>query len=236
MVVDGTNDRFTLSVNGVSSGAITLDAGTYTPAALAAHVQSKVNASSSLNGNFVAVDVDGAGALRITSQQFGSSSQVAFDGGTALGPGGPLGFAGTETAAGTNVAGHFLVNGQIEAATGAGQLLTGKAGNAFTDGLQMRVTLQTAGTADVTVSQGLAGRLSRVLETYTNADTGRLVTTQTEYQKELNAFDASITRQNELMENTKNRLILQFAAMESAVNRLKGLQSQLSSLVSTSTR
>jgi flagellar hook-associated protein 2 len=69
--------------------------------------------------------------LQITSQQYGSGSQVAFAGGGTLAA---LGLTGAETGTGSDVVGQSVVNGQIEAATGSGQSLSGNSGNANTSG------------------------------------------------------------------------------------------------------
>lgn len=235
VTITAGNNSFTVKVNNVTSTTITLTAGDYTPQTLAQAIQLQINTNAALAGNPVAVDLD-AGRLRITSQLYGAGSQLAFAGGTALGAGGPLGFAGTETAAGTNVAGQFVVSGQAEAATGVGQVLTGNAGNANTDGLQVRATLGAAGTANLTVTQGLASRLGAVFTKYLDPVNGRFKTIDNEFQQNTRDIDATVARQTATMDAKKELLLRQFAAMESAVSRLKGLGTQLSSLLGTPAR
>lgn len=222
------NNALVLKLNGLTSTGITLDPGTYTPEALADLLQQRINANSALNGNLVSVGLSAGNKLQITSQAYGTASTVSFVSGGALAS---LGFTGTETATGTNVAGTIVVNGQTETATGSGQMLVGDDANAKTAGLQVRVTAGTATTADVTVTQGVAGRLSAVLGKYLDATGGKLKTIGDGFQKRTDDIDKLIARQNDLLESKKEDLIRQFAAMESAVNNLKGLQSQLSSLV-----
>ena len=139
----------------------------------------------------------------------------------------------TENATGTNVAGSFLVNGVTETATGSGQSLTGAAGNANTDGLQVRATLSAAGSGNVTVTQGLASRLNGVLTKYLDASGGRFKAVNDTFTQQAADIDKSITKQNAFLESKTADLQIKFAAMESAVNSLKGLQTQLTSLVST---
>lgn len=230
ITLDATNNTLILKVNGFTSSTITLDPGTYTPATLAAQIQLKANGNAALSGNLVAVDVDPAGMLRFTSQQFGSASKIAFDGGTAVGVAGPLGLAGSETATGVDVAGQFLANGQVEKATGSGQILTGATGNARTDGLQLRVTLPTPGTANVVVNQGLAGRLNQVLDRYLDPTKGRLHGLTDELAASIDDIQETIDKQNALMTAKTEELQSRFIDMETAVNKLKGLQSQLTSL------
>lgn len=237
VILDSSNNAFTIKVNGATSSLLTLDPGTYTPDTLAAAVQAKINADTALGGSQVAVDLDG-GRLRVRSLQLGSVSQVAFGSGSALGAGGPLGFTGGEASVGTNVAGQFLVNGRVEAATGFGQTLSGNSGNAHTDGLQVRVTLSAdqigAGvTSDLTVSQGLASRLSQVLNRYLDPVSGRFKTIDTGFQQQAKDIDQTITRQNDLLNQKKNELVQQFAAMETAISRLKSLGDQLTAQFGT---
>ncbi|MDX1472729.1 MAG: flagellar filament capping protein FliD, partial [Reinekea sp.] len=119
--IDANNDTFSLSVDGTSSGTITLDAGSYTPAQLATEIQTKINADSALSaaGKSVTVSVDGSNQLVITSNIFGSSSTVnidAVDTNTAA----TLGLSVANGTDGLDVAG--TINGQT--ATGSGQFLT----------------------------------------------------------------------------------------------------------------
>jgi flagellar hook-associated protein 2 len=231
IAIDNTNNTFTIKLNGTTSSVLTLNAGTYTQDQLAALVQSKINADDQLRGQQVLVDVD-AGHLRIRSRQVGAGSQIAFAGGTALGAGGPLGFDGTETASGLNVAGNFVVNGQTETASGAGQVLSGTAGNVHTDGLQVNVTLTadqvgTGAVADLTVSDGLASRLNRVLNAYLDPANGRFKSIDAGYQNDVKVIDQTISRQNDMLSAKKDKLIQQFAAMEATISRLKATGDQM---------
>ena len=124
-----------LTIDG-KSVSVNLTDGTYNPQALAQMLEGAINGSSDLNGRHVAVGVQN-GALSITSNTYGSTSQVAVGTGTANTP---LGLTAGQGAQGRDVAGSFVVDGKTEAATGSGQLLTGVAGNANTDGMEVRVT------------------------------------------------------------------------------------------------
>ena len=230
VVITPANASLQLKINGLLASGVTIPAGTYTPDALVAILQQRINAAPALDGNPVAVSLDSAGKVRIASQQYGSSSAVQVVGGTALSA---LGFGGGESASGTDVAGRFVVSGATEAATGSGQILTGIAGNKHTDGLQVRATAPTAGTAGVSVSQGLASRLSSALNKYLDATTGRLAAVNDTYAAQSADIGKTIDRQNDLLATKTADLQAQFASMETAVNQLKGVQTQLSSLVGT---
>jgi flagellar hook-associated protein 2 len=220
-----------IKLNGLAAVGITIEPGTYTPDQVASLLQQRINTNPALSANPVVVALDSSNKLTISSQLYGSSSKVEFAGGGALAA---LGFSGTETAAGTNVAGNFVVDGVTETATGSGQVLTGATGNKNTSGLQVRSGLAAAGTADLTVTQGLAARLNQVLTKYLDTGNGRLVALDKQFKAQTDDIDVAITKQNTLVDEQKERLSLRFAAMESAVNNLKGLQTQLASLVSSS--
>ncbi len=227
IVITPPNNVLQAKVNGLLASGLTIPAGTYTPETLSAALQQKFNSAPDLQGNLVSVGLDGGGRIQITSQLYGATSQVAITGGTAAGL---LGFTGTESATGTNVTGRFVANGVTETATGAGQVLTGAAGNANTDGLQVRSTLTAAGSAGVTVTQGLASRLNSVLTKYLDVGNGRLKVIDDGFRQQAADIDKTITRQNDTLATKTADLQAQFAAMETAVNSLKGLQTQLSSL------
>jgi flagellar hook-associated protein 2 len=228
VVISPPDTALSIKLNGLAAAGVTIDPGTYTPEQVASLLQQRINTNPAFAGNAVAVALTPDNKLTVTSQLFGAASKVELAGGGALAA---LGFSGAETAAGTNVAGNFVVAGKTEAATGSGQVLTGSASNKNTAGLQVRSTLAAAGTADLTVTQGLAARLSAVLTKYLDTGNGRLAGLDKQFTAQADDIDAAIDKQNELVDAQKERLALRFAAMESAVNNLKGLQTQLSSLV-----
>jgi flagellar hook-associated protein 2 len=228
VIITPPNNALQLKVNGLLAAGVTLTPGTYTPDTLVAMLQQRINAAPELDGNPVSVGLSGDGKIQITSQAYGSSSKVEITGGNVLGQ---LGFVGGETATGTNVAGSFVVNGITETATGAGQVLTGSTGNANTDGLQVRATLPAPGSGNLTVTQGLASRLNSVLTKYLDSGSGRLKAINDTFAQQTTDIDKTITRQNDTLSAKTVDLQVQFAAMESAVNNLKNLQTQLSSLV-----
>jgi flagellar hook-associated protein 2 len=170
--------------------------------------------------------------VQLTTQKFGSAANVAITGGSPTVLTG-LGFNGTETATGTDVVGKFVVNGQTETATGSGQVLIGAAGNANTDGLQVTSTLSAPGSANVTVTQGLGSRLGAVLNKYLDTTNGRFKAINDAFTQQNKDITATIDKQNKLLATKTADLQAQFAAMETAVNNLKGIQTQLSSFAAS---
>lgn len=226
VVIDNTNNTLAVTVNGVKSSNLTLTAGTYTPATLAAMLQTVLNSDPPIQANQVSVDL-ASGSIRVSSAKYGSGSSVEMTSGTALSA---LGFIGGEKASGTNVAGSFTVGGKTEAADGIGQVLSGSGGNANTDGLQVLVTAPAATTADLDVTHGVASRLNAVLNKYLDPVNGRFKTIDNGYDANAADLDKTIARQNALIDAKKDSLLRQFSAMETAVSRLKNLGTQLSSL------
>lgn len=119
--IDGTNDELTLSVDGTSA-SVTLTAGTYTAATLAAELQSKINSVSALSTAGISVAVtQSADVLTITSASYGSSSIVDITGGD-----GASNLLGTPAeTSGVNVAGSI---GGVSGA-GSGQTLSVTSGD-----------------------------------------------------------------------------------------------------------
>lgn len=226
VVIDSSNNSLAVTVNGVKSSNLTLTAGTYTPATLAAMLQTVINADPAIQANQVSVDLS-SGNIRVTSAKYGSASTVEMASGSSLAA---LGFTGGEKASGTNVAGSFTVAGKTEAAEGMGQVLSGSSGNANTDGLQVLVTAPAPTTANLDVTQGVASRLNKVLDKYLDPVNGRFKTLDNGFDANAADIDKTIARQNALIDAKKESLLIQFSAMEAAVSKLKNLGTQLSSL------
>lgn len=230
IVIDGTNKSFSLNVDGTASTTFSLAEKTYTFQELAQELQGKINTDSQLNGKQVSVSVDN-NRLKITSLAYGTLSKVTILGGTAV-TSGILGFVGTETDTGVNVAGSYKVNGVTEAATGTGQFLAGNATNANTADLQLKVTMtanQVVGGAEgtVTVTRGLASELGNVLQKFLDPVNGRLKSLDKGFQDNIDGLQKSIDRQTARIQAQQENLVKQFAAMEGIVSKLKNMGNYL---------
>lgn len=226
VVITSSNNTFRIRLNGMSEATIVIDPGTYTPAALVAAIQTQIIARFGLNG--ATVDLD-AGKLRLTSATFGSSSRVDVIDGTALND---LGFTGAVSGVGTNVAGYFIVNGNNELATGVGQILTGASGNANTSGMQVRATytpneVGSGVTSNMTVTEGIFSRVSRVLDRYLDPVNGRMKVIDDGFKKGIEQLEKTVAKETASLEMKKNNLLAQFAGLESSVQRLRGLGNQI---------
>ena len=165
--ITANNDTFSVNVDGVLSGTITLAQGNYaSAAALVAELQSKINGDSALKAAGISVMVDfsnPAGAasdqLMLTSSRYGSASSVdvtGVDTDTAT----TLGFSVASGTVGVDVAGS--INGS--AATGSGQTLTG-AGSTAVEGLKLDILGGAIGDrGSVNYSQGFAYLLDKLAD------------------------------------------------------------------------
>ncbi|HBD10781.1 MAG TPA: flagellar hook protein [Porticoccaceae bacterium] len=169
VTIDSNNDTLSLKVDGVTSGVITLTAGSYTSgAALAAEVQARINADSALADAGVSVTVayDSVNnRLEVNSASYGSGSTVEItqvDTNTAA----TLGLAVGAGIDGLNVAGTI---GGVTA-IGSGQTLTGALGSA-TEGLAISVTGGATGLrGSISFNDGVAGKLDELLDAFLGAD------------------------------------------------------------------
>lgn len=152
-ITTGTNDSLSMTVDGVIA-TVTLAAGTYTAAALATEVQSKINGASAFSTAGISLAVtQTSGTMTLTSNRYGSVSNVSVAGNGASNLLGatPVGTAGVDVAG--------TINGA--AATGSGQTLTGASGN-DAEGLSVLVSGGVLGSrGTINYSQGYAYKLDK---------------------------------------------------------------------------
>ena len=235
VVVDETNNEFTISVDGESSETLTLPPGTYTQEEIAQQLQSVINNSSSLGNRNVTVGINNNRVV-ITTESYGSNSEVSsFTGRLAT----VLKFSGDETDNGQDVAGTFIINGQTETAIGSGQRLSGEIGNENTADLQILVSLS-ADQVDsgldgtLTVTRGISSSLDQFLADVLDPETGTLNTINEDFDSQIESIDQSIQRVVDITAARREALVAEFAALESVLARLQNtgnlLSSQLASL------
>lgn len=222
IVIDGTNNLLSLSIDGAALTDLTLAAGTYTRESLVQHLQSVITAAPGMSGRAVSVGLDGT-SLRIASAAYGVASKVSIDSGTALSL---LGFAGGENDTGVDVAGSFIVDGQTEPAIGRGRVLSGNADNANTADLQVRISMSPAqvvagSEASVTVTRGVAARLDQLLGSMLDSVSGSVKQVDDRFDQTAADIQESIDRQNARFEAAQESLIKQFTALESVLNQLQ---------------
>jgi flagellar hook-associated protein 2 len=215
-ITAAVNDVLTVTVDGTSA-TITLAAGTYTAAALAAQVQSLVNASSTLSAANAQVTVsETAGVFTLTSKRYGSESTLVVGDSAAA-----TLFGATPTATpGVDVAG--TIGGF--SATGSGQRLTA-AGGSPTTGLVLEITGGSAGTrGTVSFARGYAARLEALLEGLLGTD-GAIASRTSG----INATIKNLDRQRDVL----NRRLVQIE--ERYRKQFTALDTLMSSMTATST-
>jgi flagellar hook-associated protein 2 len=126
---------------------------------------------------------------------------------------------------GADVAG--TING--EQASGSGRYLTGNTGNATTEGLVLRVDVTEAGQyGQVTVSQGIAGRLQNYIVRTTHATTGSMAIAANSIADNIRYTDEQIERLEAGVERYLEKFRADLLAMETALARSESLSQYIS--------
>lgn len=188
-------------------------------------IVAQVNADKSISAIVTAANV--GGFLQLTAKQYGSSysftvhsSQAAAANNSGI---------GIDTLIGTGVDVAGTING--EAATGNGQFLTGNAGNANTDGLQIRVTSNTTGSkGTITFTSGLAAQAFYYAQSAADSLTGSLTQYSSALGAQVDDISSSIKDLQDHVKERETQLRLRFAAMEAAVVRIKAAGNGLNGL------
>lgn len=237
-VIDGTNDGFSVTIDGVASGALTLAHGTYTATQLAAALQTSITGATAFTSAGIAATATlSGGKIVLASASFGTASTVASIAGTALTA---LGFTGSESGSGTNVAGSFSLNGSPHAAAGSGQFLTGVAGSAAAD-LKIQYSGNAAQvaagpTTTLDFSRGFAARLA-ALATDVLDSAGALAGRSSGLAKSIANVGQRRNGVNQRLLDTEARYRAQFSALDTLLSRLNQTSSfltqQLASINST---
>jgi len=163
---------------------------------------------------------DGSGHLVISNDDYGPTSFTISQRTSELG-------LMNGTYAGQSVSG--TING--EAATGAGQVLTGAAGNPTTAGLSVKYT-GTANDVDVgtvSVTTGVAELFARTLFNITDPNEGYLSYKQNSIQDDIKSLNDQIAEMNARIDQRMQVMTNQFVAMETAISNLSSISSWLSS-------
>jgi flagellar hook-associated protein 2 len=230
IVIGSANKELLISVDGAASETLVLTEGTYTPEQLAEHVQSVINSSAELANRDVSVSLDGA-KLEISSLSYGTSSRIGSLSGTALSD---LGFDGSESGTGKDVAGSFIVDGVVETATGSGRILIGDQDNENTADLQIRVTLDpsqinTGVEGEIVINRGVTSRIDQYLSDFLNPSTGSIKSINEGFDLRVESIEASIERVNQISDSKREYLIEQFSALERVLSELQTTSSFLTS-------
>ncbi|MBV6459694.1 MAG: hypothetical protein HONBIEJF_02846 [Fimbriimonadaceae bacterium] len=188
----------------------------------------KINNDATLKGKVIASD-DG-GRLKIESKAYGTngnftvvSDLAAASDNSGIGDG-TIGFT-----AGLDVAG--TING--EETTGSGQFLTGKAGNATTDSLQIQYTGSLTGDVGyIKFTKGVAALMQDAVNGLTDSTNGLFTTSTDSLQSQFDELGTNITDLEARLKVREESLRRKFAAMEQALTQLQAQSARLSSMAS----
>jgi len=211
LTIDDTNNSLSVTIDGVNA-TVTLAAGTYTAAALATEVQSKINGSSAFSSAGISIAATQAsGTLTLTSSRYGSASSVSVAGNGAANL---LGAAPTGTA-GVDVAG--TINGV--AATGAGQYLTGASGN-DAEGLKILASGGALGSrGTVNYSHGYAYKLDKQVDSLLST-TGPISSRTDGINQTIKDIGNRRTTLSQRMVNIEKRYRAQFTALDVMIGNM----------------
>lgn len=239
IVVGAGNDEFSLEIDGVTSGNLTLTNKTFTDLEeLAAEMQSLLDSDSALVAANVGVTVSvESDTLVFTSNSYGSSSSVnvaSVEDGTLYGLSVATGTVGVDV--------EGTINGQT--ASGSGQLLTlNKEGDAA-DGVEVEITAaafeagKSSLTSEITVADGVAQNLIESFNDMLSFE-GLISNKIASLGEQLKTVDQQRVDLNDRLESFQKRLTNQFIAADLRVSQLKNTEqfvtSQLAAIVKSFT-
>ncbi|WP_028862515.1 flagellar filament capping protein FliD [Psychromonas aquimarina] len=236
LTIDAASDAFTMRVDGSLSNEITLATGTYNSIEdLATELQSKINSDSKFIEKGISVNIiEDAGKLSITSNKYGSSSNVAF---TEVDTDflAKLGIDVQSGAAGVNVEGKIA--GQD--ALGDGQYLLSESGDST--GIKLLIEGGALGSrGNVTYAEGMTtvmnDLLTGIIDISISGSSGDVDLSEGILDSKLDSLYKKITgleqQEEDLnyrMDKLEARLYKDFNAMDIAVSSLNNTMGYLKS-------
>ena len=202
--------------------AVTIPAGSYSPAELAAMLRSAINGNKEFaaSGETVETEIDGSGRLAMSSSRYGALSNIAISGLTGTATTGIFGSA--TPAVGKDVAG--TIGGA--AATGSGQNLTAPAGSAA-EGMKLTITSGNTGErGTVTFSQGFAYQLNNLATSFVGK--GGLITSKSDgLNVSIKSVSTARDSFNERLAAIEKRYRAQFTALDMSLASMQSTSSYL---------
>lgn len=220
----------TLTFNGAlfSSNAFNLIVAS---GSTASSLVSQINSDSTLQ-KLVSASLDGSGKLVIQSKRFGTNGNFTVVSNLAAGTdnsGIGTSSAGTSVT-GVDVAG--TING--EAATGAGQFLTGNVGDATTEGLQIQYTgAATGAVGTLSFTKGVAAQAVDLMNSFTDSVSGVLTSSNQELQTQIDDLTQQMTALQAQLTLKQQALQQKFANMETVMAQLQQQSARISSITTT---
>lgn len=229
-----SDTTFDVKIDGISAN-VSLTAGSYTATQLASMVQSAINGTSKISSAGVAVTakIDSNGFLQLTSDRYGSASNISVQsssGTTAATLFGSVS-AGTD---GVDVEGTI---GGV-AATGSGQVLTASSGS-NAQGLKIEILGGAVGArGKIDFSQGYADRLNKLMDSYIG-DKGLLSTNTNSINSRIKDIDDQRDAMNLRLAQIEKNYRAQFTALDVMISNMTATQNfltqQLAQIAANST-
>jgi len=237
LVLDSTNNRLKIIVNGKESDEIVLTAKSYdTTTELVNELQLRIDSDLKVGTAGLEVSwVDsggGEGHIVLTSSSYGKSSKVSVDTSIDNSAAVMLGLGAGVATDGLDVEGS--ING--EEATGSGQYLTGNRDNDTTAGLKLKITFteeQVVSGAEgtITLAKGVASKLNVLFTGLTASETGLFDSRINSYENQVENLADRIAEFDERMALKRERLLLQFQRMEEILAQLSAQGDAITSAV-----
>ncbi len=229
------NTSINVTIDGTSA-SVSLAAGNYTASQLTTLLQTSINGTSAFSAAGIKVNaaITGSGFLKLTSNSYGSTSNVSLNNGTGTSVSALTGTISSGTV-GTNVTGSL--NGV--AAVGSGQFLTGSNGSAA-EGLRVLVTGGTTGDrGTIHFSKGYASQLSNLFTSIVGSG-GSISSSTDGVNRTIKDIGKQRDTLNSRLIDTEARYRAQFTALDTIISGLNNTSSfltqQLSALTGTNTK
>ncbi|KAA3632107.1 MAG: hypothetical protein DWP97_11670, partial [Calditrichaeota bacterium] len=226
IILDDTNNRIKLKVDGLLSDEILLTARTYTSSdEIIEELQEKINNDSKVGNRSIVVEWvdngDGTGYIDFKSGSYGSSSKIEMDTAIQDSVYNILSLDGGTYYKGLDVEG--TING--EEAKGKGQILSGLEDNETTEGIQLKITLTDADLTDgfegtLSVTKGVASKQAEFIRSVTKSTTGIFDRKISSEQKQIENMTNRIADIDERLTLRREFLFSQFYDMETALSKL----------------
>lgn len=227
-VIDSSNNKLSLLINGHAYNLTLSSSPGYTPAQLSDHLQGLLDtAVKDAPGDRVTVGLDGSGNLQLTTRSYGSSASIEVQATSTAA--GILGL-GTTKVSGVDVQG--TINGST--AKGTGQVLEG-ADKTDAAGLTLLVTATgPLSNVSVTARKGLAQSLQDRLSALTDVESGVARRKDTAYQNIITDQQKRIAAADERLAQRRKYYDAKFLRMEQLTARYQGMSSYLTQFSTSS--
>lgn len=236
ILVTGGSNRFTITVDGRQSEALTVPEGVYSLEQYARVLQDQITNDERVGEMGARVLATDDGRVRVLSGRHGSRSNIAFapvpGSGTA-----PPGLLQGNSQPGQDARG--TINGQPTESTG--QLLRA-VGDGSASGLRVFAELDedalnpNGPEARITVTRGVGSRTGRYLSGFVDPTEGRMKSITDNLRRQIDNIDEQLERMQERIQSKRQRLQERFSRMESQMGTLKAqqqyMQQQLAGLPS----